>query len=93
MNKDEYREKMKMLYKDFDKAKKAIMTEYAESNSTVQIGDIFEDHIGLIRVEKMFLHHYEKSPSLIYYGTKVKKNGGFFKAREKRRALQMNGIR
>jgi len=61
-----------------------------EKNNSVKIGDIITDHIGSIKVEKIFLYRSELEPSFIYSGKRYTKFNKPFKSGEKTRIYQIN---
>lgn len=84
----------KLIKIDFDareKKKKAII-EYCNANNPYKVGDIFQDHIGKILIEKI---EYNVSTLIydyccIYYGVELKADGTARKDRKKRYAYQSN---
>lgn len=90
----EYKDKYNILKMEFEKKEKLLCIEYATSNDPYNIGDIFEDHIGKIKIEskKVSLHgsYYSSPASMKYYGANLNKNGTINKRYPKRWAYQVN---
>ena len=89
MNLDEYNEKIKHIEKqaDFDKFKTA--KEYALSNSTVEINDVIEDHIGKVMVNEIKIYR-SNPPQCVYEGIECKKDGTPAKRGKTRNVYQSN---
>lgn len=93
MTEIEYKEKVKILKKEHDDKLIELAKECAHSNNTHKIGDIVTDHIGSIVIEKFRLYFGLSSlPSMIYYGTELKKDGTPTKKGGKRDVYQDNLI-
>ena len=93
MTEDEYRSKVEELKKDHDKALKKLAIEFALSNSTIKEGDIVEDHIGKVFVERInvAMNHYSSDlPLCVYYGSELRKDGLPKKNKNKRDVWQYN---
>ena len=72
--------------------KRHLYSQYAHENSTVEVDDIIEDHIGCGRVLKMktTFAAFDKYPSLIYVCVEVKKDGTPKKKESFRQVYQVN---
>ncbi len=91
MTLDEYKEKIKEAEKYYEALKRSIQREYAYSKSTVKIGDTVTDHIGSVLVETIGLHiEYDGTPSCLYSGLELKKDGTPTKKLTKRTVYQGN---
>lgn len=92
MKKQDYDKAMQELQAEFENKKKLLIREYALSNNTYKVGDIFQDHIGRIRVEaiKFTTGFGEKYPSCVYFGIELNKDGSDNKKGKKREAWQGN---
>ena len=90
MTLEEYYKKRTYLQNKHKKELKELAKKYALSNNPVQIGDMFTDHIGTIKVEKIGIYNLCPQPSCIYYGPCYTKYGKPFKSGEKRDAFQVN---
>lgn len=93
MTEDEYRSKVDDLKKEHEKALKELAFEFAVSNSTVNVGDIVEDHIGKVLVESIRVATgtlRSSLPSCVYYGSELRKDGVPKKNGNKRVAWQCN---
>lgn len=78
MTKEELKIAIDAIKKEANEKTKAVLIEYAKSNSTVKIGDIVTDHIGSIRVEKIGTHQdgtfNTPSSQAMYTGVELKKD-------------------
>ncbi|MDX9802829.1 MAG: hypothetical protein RBS96_02200 [Dehalococcoidales bacterium] len=66
---------------------------YCDSKNPYKTGDVFEDHIGKIIVERIEYHKGYSDYFCIYYGTEVKKDGTAKKKSSRRWAYQNNDIK
>lgn len=73
-------------------AKHKAISKYCFANNPYQIGDIFEDHIGKILIEKIRVSAFYGDPYCIYFGFELKKDGTPRKDGSKRWAHQTNDI-
>jgi len=76
MDKKDYDESLKILQKEYQAKCLALDIEYAGANNPYKIGDIIEDHISIISIEKV---HYRSSglngvPACFYTGPELKKD-------------------
>ena len=94
MTKENYIFNLKKLEEDFEFERKKLARRFILANSYYKIGDLFEDHIGTIRIEKIFTKflHYDNIPSCEYQGNEVKKDGTDKKKKKHRSAFQVNDI-
>lgn len=89
---EEYQSELKLLESEFLKRKYRLVKECALSNNDYQIGDIFTDHIGSIKVEQIDVVLSSQKPTCVYCGIELKKDGTPTKKRTKRQAWQINDI-
>lgn len=76
MTQEEYRERVKHIYEDFQRRIKELEEEYALSNNPYKVGDIIEDHIGKLKIEEIKTEKYLGDlPFCAYYGIELKKDG------------------
>lgn len=92
MKKEELKSKLNVLYKEYEEKKKTAMGEFCEANNPYNIGDIFEDHIGKIRIENIKYSGYGDDPCCVYEGPNLKKDGSERKDKSRRNAWQSNDI-
>jgi hypothetical protein len=95
MTEQEFKDKQHALHKKYMKDKAALETEYALSNNTVKVGDVFTDNLGSIKVEKIKVWPggFSKLPSCVYEGLVLKKDGTPTKRNVLRRnAWQVNKV-
>lgn len=94
MDAETYRKNLSDLKLEFQANEFALAVEYATANSPYKIGDVFTDHIGKIKIEKIqtTISMHSNLPCCIYYGTELKKDGTPKKSGHKRNAWQSNDI-
>jgi hypothetical protein len=94
MNKQELEHKLEELQQEFELKKKELMRQFCDANNLYKVGDKFTDHIGTIIIEKIrYLFTVKGTPSCVYFGTELKKDGTPKKNNEKRNAWQLNDVR
>lgn len=76
MKYDEYLDRIRELFIEFDQRKTLLNQEFADSNNPHGVGDIIEDHMGFVQVVK--IGNYDKDangrPYSTYYGRELKKD-------------------
>ena len=91
MTKQEYLNEVKELDIEHAKKLKALQIKCANENNDVKVGDKFTDHCGTILVEKISVFiSYCETPSCVYYGLELKRDGTPTKKGTRRDAYQMN---
>lgn len=92
MNLEEYNLKVKEIEDARQEAIRKLVVECALSNNTIEIGQIVEDHIGKVKVEKIRFNHasFGKLPSCRYWGIELKKDGTPKKRGDYRDVYQSN---
>lgn len=82
MDLEEYKKKVKSIEAECKQLKQLLDIEYASKNNTVVIGDIVIDHYQRIKVDKIsYINNaFTGTPTCIYHGYIVKKDGGRFKS-------------
>ena len=93
MTKDDLRLKLQELEQEYHLKQKEVMREYCNANNPYKIGDKFTDHIGTILIEKISYSYsiqFSGTPSCVYFGTELNKNGQPNKRNKKRNAWQSN---
>lgn len=96
MNIEELENQLASLNNEFELKKKMLFREFCFSNNPYKIGEIFEDHIGKILIEKIMFSEFRLGGSLpccYYYGLELKKDGSLRKDGSKRQASQSNDIK
>lgn len=73
--------------------KNKAIRDYCDSNNPYKRGDVFEDHIGKIIVDKIEYHKAYSNYFCVYYGTELKKDGTPRAKNSKRWAYQNNDIK
>ena len=89
MTKEEYNSEIKRIKAECDSALKVLAKKYALSNNPVKIGDLVEDHMRLIRVERFGVHIWDM-PQMAYYGKVCKKDGTPMKREKEECVIQHN---
>lgn len=89
MNLIEYREKISEINASANKEKRIAAKEYALSNNYVKVGDIVEDHIGMVLVESIKIY-ISDPPQCVYTGRELTKARKHRKDGKIRDAFQQN---
>lgn len=93
MNIEELEARLKSIRKNAEAAELEAIKEYCLSNNTVQVGDIFSDHYGRIRVEEIkVLPSCTGRHQCVYFGPELTKKLEAKKTGVKRDAYQNNAI-
>ena len=87
--KERYLQTLKEIESDYNAAKKTAAIQYANDCNIYNIGDMVEDHIGKLKIEKIGYHITWDSPECVYYGVRLNKNGTISKV-EKSPVYQSN---
>ncbi len=74
MTKTELEKQLHDLEQETEKKRKAILIEYANSNSTVKPGEIVRDHIGSVLVQKIGVYADRNNAQCMYTGIELKKD-------------------
>ena len=92
MTQEDFRTRLAEINAKCEQEKRVLYSQYAHENSTVEVDDIVEDHIGCGRVLKMktTFAAFDKYPSLIYECIEVKKDGTPKKIVTYRQVYQVN---
>jgi len=92
MTKEELKEELKQIETEKKLKETLVFEKYALSNAIYKIGDIIEDHIGRIKIEKILWGRsfFDNTSIAIYEGTQLKKDLTPFKSGEKIRVYQNN---
>ena len=76
MSQQEYQDKLKQLYEDYNKLVYKLQREYAFANSEVKIGDIVVDHQQRLIVDAIAVYvGLSQIPQCTYMGMELKKDG------------------
>ena len=92
MNLETYKSKVVALKKDHEIELRELALEFANSNSTIKIGDFFTDNIGTIKVETVGLCTDPRGPSFVFFGAEYTKKLKPFKSGSERSAYQRNAV-
>lgn len=93
MKKEELEFKLKKLEQEYYSSRNKLIKKFCDANNPYQVGDIFTDHIGSIRIEKI-QYIFEGIKSMcVYSGGELKKDLTPKKIYASRRAWQGNDIK
>lgn len=91
MTKPELDAKLKELETQYVAQCQLLKIAFCKANNPYRVGDIFTDHIGSIRIEKIgFYLSGSMGHTCTYEGVVLKKDGKETKNRDKRTAYQKN---
>lgn len=94
MTKEDLRLRLQELEQQHHMKQKEVMREYCDANNPYKIGDKFTDHLGTILIEKIsYCYTFLVTPSCVYFGTELNKNGQPNKRNTKRNAWQFNELK
>lgn len=95
MTRQEYEQRKKILKQEYDHNLYVLDKEYAMANNPYKIGDIIEDHIGRIKIEKISFGYTfpHETPGCIYYGIELKKDGTPKKQQDPDRVVYQSNIK
>jgi len=74
MTSEEYKERKEAMLNRHRKELNGLAVEYCKAINPYKIGDVFQDHLGKIRIEKMIITGIDH-PSLRYIGPELKNDG------------------
>jgi hypothetical protein len=73
MIKEQYDSRLLELKKEYQRKVEELNAEYAIDNNTYIVGDLFRDHIGFIKIEKINVSmDHTGMPSCRYFGPEYK---------------------
>lgn len=90
MNTTEFEAKLNLLNVEHLRAKRLLFKQYAMSNSSVNVNDIIEDHIGKVLVTEIDIYVTDSKPMCKYYGYVLLKSGTPTKRKDMRYIFQSN---
>jgi hypothetical protein len=96
MTPQEYTQKLELLQREFETAKKEISKRFVLTNNTVKIGDVIKDNTTAIKVEKIQIampFTRDELPSAVYTGIIVNKDGKPNKKGQKASVWQRNLVK
>lgn len=91
MTEEEYLRRLDLIKKAYEVDKRNLAIEFAKSNNPYKVGDVIEDHIGKLKIEKIMVNiiNYDL-PNCNYYGVELKKDGTLCKRQTGRCIYQSN---
>lgn len=90
MNRYDFENKIAELEADFEKKKRALIAEYIKKKNPYKEGEIIEDHIGLVKIERLSYTLIEGFPELVYIGKCLTKKKQLRKDGSSRRVYYPN---
>lgn len=91
MTLEEYKNRLKEIAKEKDVKEALLAKEYVEANNPYKVGDIVEDHIGKVLIERIrFAYALSGIPCAVYFGSELKKDNSQKKNGSKRDVYQTN---
>ena len=84
--------KLNKLLSEYNKKKKEAIIDFCDKNNPYKVGDVFEDHVGKIIIEKIDYYFAGglREYGCVYFGFELKKDGTKRKDLSKRWAYQSN---
>ena len=93
MTKEQFFESLRVINQEFKDKKIELYKQYAYANNTYKVGEIFKDHIGKVRIEKIGVTVDRELSSCTYWGAELRDNEIPYKKGTKRMAYQINEVR
>lgn len=91
---EEYKERINQLELEYNRKKRELQKEYAKLNVPHKIGDVVEDHIGKLKIERIaFIWTARDEVEYEYFGIELKKDGTPCKRQTGRGVYQSNVLR
>lgn len=88
---EEYKERRNQLELEYNKKKRKLANEYAKFNCPHKVGDVVEDHIGKLKIERVrTVWQTNDELDYVYYGIELKKDGTPCKRQTGRGVYQSN---
>jgi hypothetical protein len=91
MTKETLDKQLAQLLADYEQQKKELIKAYCIANNPYKVGDVFTDHIGCIKIEKITYSIH--SMCCVYFGSELKKDGTPKKSGAVRSAYQKNEVK
>lgn len=89
MTEQEYQKRLMSIRNESRKQECELAVEYAMSNNPYKVGDIIQDRIGRLRIEKIEVKRmFYGYPYCIYFGVELKKDGTPHKRQTRRYIVQ-----
>lgn len=76
--------------KEAERQKVIEIKRYCDANNPYKVGDVFTDHIGSVKIEKIKHYISYSNPCCVYFGLELKKDGNPRNDLRKRDAYQCN---
>jgi hypothetical protein len=92
MTKEQLRTELDIIHSDYAENVERVKITYCKANNPYKIGDIFTDHIGSIKIEKIIFDLSSNELCCVYFGVELKKDLTPRKDNSKRNAWQSNDI-
>ena len=91
MTKETLDKQLAQLLADYEQQKKELIKSYCIANNPYKVGDVFTDHFGSIKIEKIM--YSIRSMCCVYYGPELKKDGTPKKSGAVHSAWQFNEVK
>lgn len=93
MTKEEYYKEIRIIKEEYEKKVRELDERFILSNSPCGIGDIIEDHIGRILVERIDVCKWMETPECLYVGMELRKSDNKPKINAKKRPLYQGNLK
>lgn len=90
MSIEEFKAKIKEIDEEAEHKKRVLIKQYCFENARFKVGDVVEDHIGKVQVEKILSFMSFSEPCPVYRGRTLRKDGTPTKKVETRDVYQSN---
>ena len=91
MTKETLDKQLTQLLADYEQSRKELIKRYCIANNPYKIGDVFTDHFGRIKIEKITYSIH--SMCCVYFGPELKKDGTPKKSGAVSSAYQKNEVK
>jgi hypothetical protein len=91
MTKETLENQLAQLLADYEQQKKELIKSYCIANNPYKVGDVFTDHFGSIKIEK--ITYSVDRRCCVYFGPELKKDGCIKKIWAVRCAYQTNEVK
>ncbi|RZM21306.1 MAG: hypothetical protein EOO88_33695 [Pedobacter sp.] len=92
MTYQEYNQRLSQLEERFQIEKDALVVECALANNPYQVGDVFTDYNGSIRIESIRPYRAHQLPTCAFYGLVLTNDESPDKTQTRREAYQINDV-
>lgn len=93
MTLEQYKQQIEQLKEKFESDTKQLTKIFALTNNPYKPGDIIEDHIGKIVIDKIKVYISLSEPQCVYYGLILTSKGLPSKLKDNTRAIYQSNIK